>query len=160
MLWCGRVGKMNENGETFLSFCALNELSIMNMKFVKADVYKHTWQHPGTKCWHCIDFIVMRQVDRRLCFDVSVLRSAECWNDHKLLQARLRLNVHRHRAKSLRKWRFAVALLRDAKICSDYYVKPFKQLSDSWVQDGDGTSKWEVLRDRLLGTTGYVVGWE
>ena len=36
------VGAVNE---ARLSFCVLNELPVM----------RRSWQHPGTKIWHCID---------------------------------------------------------------------------------------------------------
>ena len=47
---------MNESGEALLSFCALNELVIMNTTFEKKDIHKYTWEHPGSKKWHCIDY--------------------------------------------------------------------------------------------------------
>ena len=62
---CHGVGKMNESGEALLSFCALNELVIMNTTFEKKDIHKYTWQHPGSKKWHCIDYVIMRQAQRK-----------------------------------------------------------------------------------------------
>ena len=44
------------------------------------------WQHSGRKQWHCIDYVIIRQMLRQMCCDVSVLRSADCWTDHKLLR--------------------------------------------------------------------------
>ena len=55
------VGKMNEAGKALLSFCALNEMAIMNTYFQKKMSHKHTWQHPGSKKWHCIDYVIMRK---------------------------------------------------------------------------------------------------
>ena len=46
---CQGVGKMNESGEALLSFCAVNELVIMNTTFEKRNIHKYTWQHPGSK---------------------------------------------------------------------------------------------------------------
>ena len=46
------------------------------------------WQHPRSKRWQCIiDYIMMRRSQRSWCCDVSMLRSADCWTDHKLLRA-------------------------------------------------------------------------
>ena len=87
---CHGVGRINESGEALLSWCALNSLVVMNTTF--ENIHKYTWQHPGCKQWHCIDYIIMRQKQRSWCCDVSVLRSADCWTDHKLLCAQMRLH--------------------------------------------------------------------
>ena len=50
-----------------------------------------TWQHPKSKKWYCIDYIVMRQRDRKHCLDVAVKRGAECNTDHQFLCAKLRI---------------------------------------------------------------------
>ena len=83
---CGRhgVGLMNTSSEALLAWCSLNGLVVMNTVFEK-EIHKYTWQHPGSKRWHCIDYIIMKQCQRHMCSDVSVLRSANCWTDHKLL---------------------------------------------------------------------------
>ena len=57
------VGQMNEAGEVLLQ---------------KKSIHKYTWQHPGSKQWHYIDYLIMRQRQRQMCCDVSVLRSADC----------------------------------------------------------------------------------
>ena len=51
---CHGVGKMDENGEALLSFCALNELVFMTTIFEKKNIHEYTWQHPckGSKKWH------------------------------------------------------------------------------------------------------------
>ena len=60
------LGKMIEAGAGLLSFCALNT------HFEKKQIHKQTWQHPGSKKWHCIEYVIMRQSQRSLCGDVSV----------------------------------------------------------------------------------------
>ena len=64
------MGKMNEAGQALLSFCSLNEMAIMNTYLKKKTSHKHTWQHSGSKKWHCIDYVIMRKTQRRLCNDV------------------------------------------------------------------------------------------
>lgn len=114
------VGKMNESGEALLTLCALSELVIMNTTFEKKDIYNHTCQHPGNKRWHCIDYIIMHQHQRKLCYDASVLRSADCWTDHKLLRAKLVLRAPRKVAKAQERKRFAVSRLRTENIQSKF----------------------------------------
>ena len=69
------VGKVNESGEALLSFCANIQLCVMNNMFEKRRIQQHTWQHPGTKHWHCIDYVLMHQshtivVQMSMCFDL------------------------------------------------------------------------------------------
>ena len=69
------VGKMNDIGEHLLSFCAINELCIMNTLFAKKRIYQCTWQHPGTKLWYCIDYVLMCHSQYQYCSDVQEFRS-------------------------------------------------------------------------------------
>ena len=43
------IGRCNEAGETFLEFCSMNNLTIMNTCFEKPQVHLATWKHPATK---------------------------------------------------------------------------------------------------------------
>ena len=45
-----------------------------------------------------IDFVVMRAEQRVVCRDVQVMRGANCWTDHKLVRAKLKVTVP-HSAK-------------------------------------------------------------
>ena len=83
------VGAMNEAGLSLMSFCVLNELCD---EYEKKDIYKFSWQHPGTKIWHCIDHLLTRQGQRRRCHDVQVMRGAECFTDHRLLRAKIQID--------------------------------------------------------------------
>ena len=59
-----RVGNVTGAGRALLTFCAVNGLTVMNTWYEKKEIYKYTWQHPGSKMWHCIDYILMRQSQR------------------------------------------------------------------------------------------------
>ena len=88
------MGKINKAGLYLLAFCSINNLSIW---FEKRNIHKQTWQHLGTKKWHAIDFILMKQSLSRCCIDVQVMRRAECWSDHKLVRVKLRIRYDRKR---------------------------------------------------------------
>ena len=81
---------MNEAGLSLLSFCSMNNLAILNTYFEKRDIYKQTWQNPGINVWHSIGLVLMRQSQRR-CMDVQVMRGAECWSDHRMVRAKMRM---------------------------------------------------------------------
>ena len=80
---------LNEAGKELMSFLSTNEATVCNTWFQKKPIRKTTWQHPGTKQWHCIDFVIMRQSEHRKCIDVDVMRGAECHTDHQLLRMKL-----------------------------------------------------------------------
>ena len=69
------VGKLNEPEVELMSFCSVKELVIMNTS-EKKSIHKPTWQHPGSKEWDCIDYVVMRKDQKRLCLGVNVVHSA------------------------------------------------------------------------------------
>ena len=85
-------------GEEFLEFSTLYRFSIMNTWFQKKKIYQGTRTNPATKKCHMIDFVMMRAEQRVVCRDVQVMRGANCWTDHKLVRAKLKVNVP-HSAK-------------------------------------------------------------
>ena len=142
------LGKTNEAGLDILSFCAMNNLALMNTFFKKKDIYKQMWQHPGTKAWHCIDFIVMRQHQHKKCLDVKVMRGAECWTDHQMVRATV--NVDMGHTKKTRKRedrsRPHVKLLHSDKTIQTAFNKKLGSLLDSeWPLCTSAEEKWEKL---------------
>ena len=113
---CHGVGQINKSGEALLSWCALNNLAVIYTMFEKKDIHKYTWQHPTSKQWHCIDYIIMRQKQRSWCCDVSVLRSADCWTDHKLLHAQMKLQHFTRRKNTNIRKKHDVSALQSKEI--------------------------------------------
>ncbi len=98
--------------------------------------------------WHCIDYILMSQQQWHLCCDAQVLRSAECWIDHKLLRAKVIFTPSRGNLWR-RRWHCVDMLAKEGK----------RQEYEKWVSHGlaegreSGTSrekKWEVLQGSIL----------
>ena len=150
------VEKMNENGAMLLSFCALNCLSIMNTYFEKRDVHKYTWQHPSSKVQHCIDYIVMRQRQRRFCHDVSALRRADCWTDHRLLRGKLFLANACHASKQPIRKRFAVHKLSDDSTCHAF-VEGMVKIKSEWSENMPAGKMWAV-KDGILESGQTILG--
>ena len=154
------IGKMNESGEALLTFCAINELVIMNTTFEKKNIFKHTWQHPGSKQWHCIDYVIMRQHQRKLCCDVSVVRNAECWTDHKLLRAKVRLSVPTKVSRAKVRKRFAISGLRVESTRTVFYEAIREAVEEDWCEAESGEKKWKVIRDPMLKAAKDTLGFE
>ena len=48
---------------------------------------------PRSKQWHLIDYIIVRQRDLRDVCITRAMRGAECWTDHRLIRAVLKLHM-------------------------------------------------------------------
>ena len=68
-------GNVNEAraGTSLLSFLSINDAVICNTWFEKGAIHMATWQHPRSKQWHCIDFMIMHKSQLLSCLDVSVM---------------------------------------------------------------------------------------
>ena len=88
-----RSGRCNENGLRLLSFCAENELLITNTIFQLLDMHKTTWKHPISCQWHLLDYVLVRQADRRNVALTRVMRGADCETDHRMVRTRLNLHI-------------------------------------------------------------------
>lgn len=164
-------GALNDVGKELLSFLSVNDATLCNTWFVKKGIKKCIWQHPKSKEWPCIDYAALRQKDRRMCLDATVMRGAECHTDHQLLQIKLRVHQANVTRKQLQKGRkYNVSQLRERKLrdrTADEVRKKFQQelsheVEELWLTDGDGTVKetWSAVRDTLKETTESVLGYE
>nr|KAG5705732.1 hypothetical protein BaRGS_027391 [Batillaria attramentaria] len=71
------LGQMNENGERFADFCALNQLVIGGSIFPHKRIHKATWRSPDHVTENQIDHICISRKFRRSWRDVRVMRSAD-----------------------------------------------------------------------------------
>ena len=104
--------------------------------------------------------MIMRQNQKMLCSDVTVLRSADCWTDHKLLRARLRLKTPTKPAKSKTRRRYDVAALRDENVREEYNKCVRESIVREWKTEENGIRKWEIMRDGMMTAAERVLGWE
>nr|KAG5694836.1 hypothetical protein BaRGS_019213 [Batillaria attramentaria] len=68
------LGQMNENGERFADFCALNQLVIGGSIFPHKRIHKATWRSPDHVTENQIDHICISRKFRRSWRDVRVMR--------------------------------------------------------------------------------------
>ena len=165
-------GEVNDAGKELLAFLSTNEATVCNTWFMKKAIHKQTWQHPRSKQWHCIDFAVMRQKDRKMCLDVAVMRGAECHTDHQLLCVRVRVPgkglKHKTPAKAKQK-RFDVAKLAERRGEEDncectprerFQDETVREAQAAWPQDGSVEEKWKAIRLALTKAAESVLGSE
>ena len=84
------------------------------------DKLKTSWQHPRCKYWHLLDYIIVRSVDRKEVFISRAIRGADCWTDHQLIRAKLRMDIHPQLKKTPAKKRLNCGAQK-SKHCVDQF---------------------------------------
>ncbi|XP_066302904.1 uncharacterized protein [Branchiostoma lanceolatum] len=82
------VGKMNENGQRALEFCAYHNLCITNSYFQTKPQHKVSWRHPRSKHWHQLDLILTRRTSPKNVLLTQYKRTPSERNLHVLRAAR------------------------------------------------------------------------
>ena len=122
--------------------------------------WKPVMQHSGSKQWHCIDYVIMRQTQMWMCCDVSVLRSAYSWTDHKLLRGQLKVHFPIMKPRITIRRRFDVGALKEDKVREMYCEKVCNSVTRSWDSGMSGLEKRERVRYGLVGAAESVIGYE
>ena len=158
-------GAVNDAGAELLSFLSAHQATVCNTWFMKKDIHKQTWMHPRSQQWSCIDYIITRQRDRRLCLDVCVRRGAECNTDHQMLCATL--NIGRcgyckgKRAPDNRRYDvkgLEVGVAEESDVRVPYVECVLEKARTGWPVDGSVEEKWGVLRSAMTGAADEVLG--
>ena len=113
-----------------------------------------TWKHARSGQWHRIDYIITKQSDA-LDFRVTrVMRGADCWTDHRLLIARVKLHISKPTRKNGSKvpTNYYVARLRE-----DETADIFRESVESQLPDIEETN-WDSLKTALLNSAETVLG--
>lgn len=58
-------GQLNEVGKELLGFLSNHQATLCYTWFMKKTIHKQTCQHPRSKYWHCMDYVVMRQWNKQ-----------------------------------------------------------------------------------------------
>ena len=80
-------GVINDAGKELLGFLSTQQATVCNTWDWKKEIHRVTGKQPKSKQWSCIDYVIMRECDRRICSDVTGKRGAECNTDHQFLHA-------------------------------------------------------------------------
>ena len=148
------IGNTNSNGNLLLSLCSKHKLRITNTQFQLPNKLKTTWKHARSGHWHLIDDIITTQSDA-LDFRVPrVMRGADCWTDHRLLIARVKLHIKTPTRKNGAKVpkKYCVAPLME-----DETADTFRESVESQLTDIEETN-WDSLKTALLNSAETVLG--
>ena len=102
----------------------------------------------------------MRQKQRSWCCDVSVLRSADCWTDHKLLRAQMKLQHFTRRKNTNMRKKYDISALQSKEISRKFSQKVCELVNSKWNDDLNGSDMWDVIRDGMKEAAQEVLGWD
>ena len=157
------LGEMNENGERFVDFCAMNNLVIGGSTFPHRRIHKATWISPDAVIENQIDHICMAKKFRRSLQDVRVRRGADVASDHHLLAARLKLKLKKNwmETTTTKRQKYNVSLLKDKKTREEFRVSltnKYLMLQELPAEEVTIENQWQRVKDTLTSTCQEVVG--
>ena len=148
------IGKMNSNGQLLLELCRKYQLNITNSNYDTKESWKTTWQHPRSKNWHLLDYVIVRQKDRQEVKYTRAMPGAECWTDHRMVRTKIKLRIeprHPHANK-----RTSTAINTDRLKFPDTLVAFQEDVTNRLQNEGsvdeepDVEYEWSNLRSALL----------
>ena len=149
------LGERNDRGRQLMNFLEQQKMYAMNTFYQKKANRKWTWISPNKESKNEIDFILSS--NKSIINDVSVLNSIGVGSDHRIVRAKIQINVKWERAKRMKLTRPKIDAntLRDLK---EVYEKELKHKIDE-VSDLQNKSIDEIntaINDAMLSTAEKV----
>ena len=126
-------------------------------------LHKKTWMHPRSKHWHLLDYIIVRQRDRREVLDTRAMRGADCGTDHVMLRSRLGICRRKQHCKTGAK---PPRKLNTSALKGQKKQEELTQEIDENLKDWDSNNsenaieeKWATLKDTVYQTASDVLGY-
>jgi len=147
-------GDRNTEGEMLLEFAVAMGLAVVNTWFRKKDNKKVTYESGG--CKSAIDYVLMRQCDRKRVKDVRVIQNEPCIPQHKLVICEVNIMECVKRKKVVFVSRCKVWRLKNADKKKCFQEK----VADKAVVRAVGNveREWKDLKDCLLEAAEEVCG--
>ena len=130
----GMAGERSDNGERFVSFCALNNLAIATM-FPHKEIHRYTWTSPNGQYQNQIDHVAVRSNFKRSVQDVRAYRGADCASDHNLVIAKTLLKLNRSARRAVQVRRYETSKLNVPEIRKKFQLELKNRFSYLVIED-------------------------
>ena len=171
----GRIGERSDNGERFVSFCALNNRAIASTMFPHKEIHRYTWTSPNGQYHNQIDHMAVRSNFKRSVQDVRAYRGADCASDHNLVIAKTLLKLNRTGRRAVQVRRYETSKLNVPEIRKQFQLELRNRFSCLVIEDdGDENrqedegevarenvveKKWKKIKDTYCETAKDVLGY-
>lgn len=145
------VGKCNSNGTLLLTKCSEHNLVITNTLFRQKNKFKTSWQHPRSKHWHLIDYVIVRARDKQdVLITKAMTSSDDCWTDHRLIRSIMALHVHQKYRKQRKNIRCRVNTerLKDENIKLKLHQALDEKLPENYPENVE--EHWQTFKSAVL----------
>ena len=156
------IGNCNKNGELLLSKCTEHNLVITNTVFRQKNKHKGTWQHPRSKHWHLIDYVIVKKEQLGEVKITKAITNVENWTDHRLLLSKMSIKLkprYMPRTKKKTKPRLKLEMINSPEartsLCNNAELK-LASLSDATKAEAE--SYWIAFRDTLYESSEMALG--
>ena len=152
------LGEMNDNGERFSDFCAVNNMVIGGSVFPHKRIHKATWVSRDRKTENQIDHITIAKKFRSSMIDVQVKRGADAASDHHLVICKLRLKLKA--AKKLQEQsgkKYNVSSLKKKETLNSFKIS-LKNRYEALDCDVDLDTLWTGVKQMYTDTCDSILG--
>ena len=115
-----------------LSFCAEQQMTVSNTLFQMPDKWFYSWQHPRSKRYHLLDYVLVRQSNTQDITSTRIMRGADCSTGHFLVRTICKFHVKpiRRRTKASITKRVSVrSLVDDYEVQTKFQEAPASKLN-------------------------------
>lgn len=154
------IGQINQSGQRLLELAVQYNLRISNTFFQLKNHYKSTWQHPRSKTWHTIDYIITRKSNRSQMLRCKVMRGAECETDHKMIRATIKLKLNPKQAKRTNKMVYDSSKLGSEEVRNTFHDKIQEKYyaSNTNMQNETAEEAWTRVKQIYTTTAQEILG--
>lgn len=151
------TGSLNANGLRLLQLCSITKMRIINTCFQLKDKHKNTWQHPRSKKWFQIDYILIRSREMQNVLRCRVMRGAHCETDHHLIRAAINIKLRKYfpKRKNVRPM-YDIGKLKYDEIQTEYEDKLKSSYCERNVESVE--ESWKAIKEAYVLAASTTLG--